>query len=88
MERGRVTGTRMKTTIYIPVDLRELADTIARCLGMSRSELVQAALKAYLADRESLRITEKLNRVYSVADSTMDEHLEQLQSCSLRPDSW
>ena len=54
----------MKTAVSLPDALFEAADELAKRLGMSRSELIAVALKAYLKDHRQTGVTERLNEVY------------------------
>jgi hypothetical protein len=80
----------MKTAISIPDALFESAERLARRLGISRSELFQRAVKAYLAMHKGEGITEALNEVYGPDDqsSRLDPVLGHLQFNSIPEEEW
>ena len=78
----------MKTAISIPDDLFAAAEEASRRLGLSRSQLFRRALRAYLEEHGADGVTEKLNEIYSQADSSMDPVLELLEVASLDRESW
>lgn len=79
----------MKTAISIPDHLFEAAERVADRLGLSRSELYQQAVAAFLQRHSETTITEELNRVYgSTEGATVDPVLDQLQRASLARESW
>ncbi len=85
--RGYTQG--MKTAISIPDDLFEAAERVADRLGLSRSELYQRAVAAYLQRHSEALITQELNRVYGgAAVAAVDLVLDQLQRASLVRESW
>jgi len=55
----------MKTAISIPDSLFEVADRMAKRLGLSRSKLYQRALERFIRDLTQETVTEDLNRVYN-----------------------
>ncbi len=65
----------MKTAISIPDELFEQAERAARRLDVSRSELYVAALRAYLAARPFMGVTERLDALYAEEDSALDPML-------------
>lgn len=78
----------MKTAISLPDNLFQLAETAARKLGMSRSQLYATALAEFLERRRTSKITERLNRIYSQERSELDPALHSGQLRSLEKDSW
>lgn len=78
----------MKTAISIPDSIFEQAEAAARELQMSRSELYTTALREFLNEKESERITERLNQVYEQEPSTLDPMLVRLQTSSLPVEEW
>jgi hypothetical protein len=80
----------MKTAISIPDTLFEAAERAAARLQLSRSELYQRALTAFLADQDDGRITAALNEVYGSdpATSEVDAVLRHLQAASIKPERW
>ena len=78
----------MKTAISLPDQLFRLGEIAARKLRMSRSELYAAALKEFLERRESSKITERINKVYSKEPSNLDAALHSAQMHSLKKEDW
>lgn len=80
----------MKTAISIPDPLFDAAEGLARRLGISRSQLFQRAVEAFLRERGDEGITEALNQIYDARDGTsaLDPLLERLQLASLEADDW
>lgn len=58
----------MKTAVSIPDPVFEAADTLARRLGMARSELYATAVAEYLERHRAAGIRERLDAVYAAAD--------------------
>lgn len=79
----------MKTAISLPDALFTSADALAERLGMSRSQLYQAALAEYLAKHQTRKVTERLNTVYAARSSKLDTKLGRMQGRSVaRDDRW
>ena len=78
----------MKTAISIPDEIFNAAEQTAKRLGVSRSELYSNAVKDYIESHVAERITEKLNQVYSVEESSLDVNLQSMQTSSLGKDDW
>ena len=80
----------MKTAISIPDPLFQQAERLARRMGMSRSQVFQRAVAAFVQAHRDADITEALNRVYSADDEIgrLDALLAQLQSASLPEENW
>jgi len=80
----------MKTAISIPDRLFEDAEVLARHLGISRSELYQRAVAAYLEREGQQAITDALNAVYGEDPeaSRLDPVLEAMQFASLEDEEW
>ena len=64
----------MKTAISIPDDVFDRAEREAQRLGMSRSQLYVTALRRFLEEYESSRITKQLDEVYE------SDRLDQAES--------
>jgi metal-responsive CopG/Arc/MetJ family transcriptional regulator len=69
----------MKTAISLPDSIFEEAESLAKQLGVSRSELYTNALKAYLKTYNRDLILSKLNQIYSEESSKLDPVLERIQ---------
>jgi metal-responsive CopG/Arc/MetJ family transcriptional regulator len=78
----------MKTAVSVPDDLFRLAETAARRLHVSRSQLYATALAEYLERETAASITDRLNQVYSDLDSKLDSSLMNAQLASLDRESW
>jgi metal-responsive CopG/Arc/MetJ family transcriptional regulator len=78
----------MKTAISIPDSVFDQAESLARRLGVSRSELYANAVSEYLKQHKGEGLTEKLNQVYSKESSNLDPVLQALQSASIEEESW
>ena len=62
----------MKTAISLPDDVFEEADTLARRLKKSRSQVYREALREYLARHDPDEVTEAMNRVCAEVDTRPD----------------
>ena len=80
----------MKTAISIPDPLFKEAERLARRMGMSRSEVFQRAVAAFVQAHHEANITDALNRVYTADERSwpLDAVLERLQFASLPEESW
>ena len=74
----------MKTAISLPDDLFASADALASRLGMSRSGLIAAALAEYIAKHRGAKISERLDAVYAVEDSRIDQSVAAAQRRATR----
>jgi metal-responsive CopG/Arc/MetJ family transcriptional regulator len=78
----------MKTAISLPDDVFESADRLAKCLGVSRSELYARAVAEYVAKHRGADITAKLNEVYGEETSGVDPALRTAQARSIGSSEW
>jgi metal-responsive CopG/Arc/MetJ family transcriptional regulator len=78
----------MKTAISLPDDLFRSGDSLAKRLGVSRSELYARALAEYLAKHRADQITQRLNAVYAAEDSRLDPSLAAAQRNALPRERW
>ena len=80
----------MKIAISLPDPLFHAAESLAKRMGLSRSELFQRALQTFLDENKDAGVTEELNLVYAHGseDRPMDPLLEQLQLIALPKDEW
>jgi metal-responsive CopG/Arc/MetJ family transcriptional regulator len=78
----------VKTAISIPDKVFRSADSLARRLGISRSQLYSTAISEYLSKHQSKQVTEKLNSIYAQEDSSLPPSLTLLQSKSLAHEEW
>jgi len=85
-ERGHTLG--MKTAVSIPDKIFRSADSLAKRLGMSRSQLYATALADFLSRRQNQQVKERLDAIYGEEESTLDSNLIKLQVNSLPPEEW
>ena len=78
----------MKTAISIPDEVFQLAESLAKRLGMSRSQLYTAAVNEYLNRRQDRQITARLNSPYEEEDSSLPPGIIRLQVDSLSREEW
>jgi metal-responsive CopG/Arc/MetJ family transcriptional regulator len=78
----------MKTAVSIPDPIFHAAESLAKRLGLSRSELFSRALEAYLEAHKHDSVREALDAIYSQEASNLDETLAQLQWASLPKEDW
>jgi len=79
----------MKTAISIPDSLFDAAEREADRLGISRSQLYQKALAAFLEHMNDDAVTESLNQVYTDEEpGKLDPALDQMQRASIGRESW
>lgn len=74
----------MKTAVSIPDPLYERAENFAHRNKLSRSELYQRALAAYLTDATAAEVTGKLDEVYAGETLRVPRVLRRLQVQALR----
>ncbi len=78
----------MKTAVSIPDPIFHAADSLAKRLGMSRSELFSRALEAYLETHKHDSVREALDAIYSQESSSLDETLAHMQWALLLKADW
>lgn len=78
----------MKTAISIPDSVFSQADSLAKRLHMSRSELYTHAVEEYVGEHRHACVREKLDAVYSTEPSAVDPHLLNAQAASLPKEDW
>jgi metal-responsive CopG/Arc/MetJ family transcriptional regulator len=78
----------VKTAISLPNPVFQAGETLAKQLGISRSELYTKALQAYLRKYNRTEILTQLNLVYSQESSEVDQVLTQLQLMALPREDW
>ena len=78
----------MKTDVSVPDELFRLAETTARRLRVSRSQLYATAIAEYLHRQQSNAVTERLNEIYSRTHAKVDAPLHRAQLRPLDKDSW
>lgn len=78
----------MKSDISIPNPVFHAAESLAKKMGVSLSELYTAALNAYVAEHQKENITEVLDQVYADEPSTLEPGLIKMQIVSLEGEQW
>ena len=78
----------MKSDISIPNVVFHAAESLAKKMGVSLSELCTAALNAYVAEHQKENITETLDQVYGKEESGLESELVQMQVMSLEGEEW
>lgn len=78
----------MKIAISVPDPIFKAAEQLAGELKVSRSQLFSDAVAEYVGSRSARAVTQKLNAVYAVEDSQLDEVLQQIQLRSLKDEAW
>ncbi|MEL7353605.1 MAG: hypothetical protein AAF171_17485 [Cyanobacteria bacterium P01_A01_bin.116] len=78
----------MKTAISLPDPIFHQAESVAKRLGVSRSELYAKALTEYLRKYNDEQITAKFNEIYAEENSAIDPVLSQMQFSSLSAEEW
>lgn len=80
----------MKTAISIPDPLFKATERLARRLRLSRSEVFQRAVQAFIQDHDDAAVTTALNEVYGPnrEASRLDPVLSRLQAASLQAEDW
>jgi Arc/MetJ-type ribon-helix-helix transcriptional regulator len=80
----------MQKTISLPDSLVREADGLARRLGISRTRVLQRALRLLREQRDSTDVTAALNRVHGRrgSDHGLDAILKRMQAVSLPREDW
>jgi hypothetical protein len=78
----------VKTAVSVPDDLFQQAETAARRLRISRSQLYASAIAEFLRRKQKDAVTERLNEVYSRRTAKVDPLLHRAQLSSVDKDSW
>jgi metal-responsive CopG/Arc/MetJ family transcriptional regulator len=78
----------MKTTVSIPNTLFVEAEQFAQNQGLKRSELYAKALAFYLESQRRESITEALNRIYDIENSTLDPAIMAAQLRAIGREEW
>lgn len=78
----------MKTAISIPDKVFGSADSLAKQLKLSRSQLYTKAVEEFVAEHARLGVREKLDQVYAAESSTLDPALSRVQAASIGREGW
>ena len=80
--------TGMKVAISLPDPVFRAAETLARKLGTSRSQLYAAAIAEFVGARGAKAVTARLNAVYDKESSELDPALKYAQLERLSREAW
>ena len=78
----------MKTAVSIPDPLFHAVESLAKRLGVSRSELFSWALEAYIEAHAHDKVREALDEIYAAESSGLEEPLASMQWASLPKEDW
>ena len=78
----------MKTAISLPDPVFHEAESVAKRLGVSRSELYTKALTEYLQKHNDDWIKAKFNEVYAEESSALDPVIARMQFLSMPSEDW
>lgn len=78
----------MKTAISIPDPVFKSAESLAKRLGVSRSELYSKAVSEYVSRHHKSEITRRLNEIYATERSELDPVVAKMQWATLAKDPW
>jgi predicted transcriptional regulator len=78
----------MKIAISVPDVVFEAGESLARQLGLSRSQLYADALSAYLSERGAAAVTAKLNSVHAGKAVTLEPAFAASQLKRLTNEAW
>ena len=78
----------MKTAVSIPDDVFNEAETLARELKTSRSDIYARALAAFVGDHSSERVTEALNAALTTIERQADPAVTAAAHRILRNVEW
>ena len=78
----------MKTAISLPDSVFQEAESLAKKLGVSRSELYAKALVQYLRRHNKSRITERINEICAREDTSIDPVMAEIQARSIPQEDW
>jgi predicted transcriptional regulator len=78
----------MKIAISIPDAIFRSAESLARKMGVPRSQLYAAAVEEYVARHRRSAITRRLDEVYEKETAQVEPGLQKAQTRSLPKDAW
>ncbi len=78
----------MKVAISLPDPVFRSAETLAKRLKKSRSELYAEAIAEYVGARGAKAVTERLNSVYGSESSDLDPAVRYAQLETLSREAW
>ena len=78
----------MKRVVLLPDDVFEAAEELAREMGVSRSRLYSIAIEEFVARCRQGKVRQRLDRIYSQSDGSLDPSLAELQSLTAAGREW
>ena len=78
----------MKTDISIPNPIFQAAESLAKKMGISLSELYLTALTTYIMEHQKENITDMLNRVLETEPSTVEPEMVKMLVLSIGGEEW
>ncbi len=78
----------MKTAISIPDKVFTSADSLAKKLKVSRSELYTQAIEEFVTEHARMSVREKLDHVYATESSKLDPALARAQASAIGREDW
>ena len=78
----------MKTDISIPNPIFQAAESLAKKMGISLSELYLTALTTYIMEHQKENITDVLNRVLETEPSTVEPEMVKMLVLSIGGEEW
>ena len=78
----------MKATVSIPDELFHLAESTAKKLSLSRSQLYATAIAEFLQRAQSDAVTARIDEIYSKRRTGLDPALRRAQARSITDGSW
>lgn len=78
----------MKTAVSIPDKVFDSADTLARKMKLSRSQLYAKAIEEFVSEHAKTGVREKLDQVYSTERSALDPALARAQTAAIDREDW
>jgi hypothetical protein len=78
----------MKIAVSIPDPLSKEAEAAAKAFGLTRSKLIQTALKEFLELRRAAKVTAALNRSFAKHPDEVDPFLQHLALEGMKRTEW
>ena len=79
----------MKTAISIPDPVFKTAESLAKRLGLSRSELYVRAISIYVETHKNEKVTDLLNKIYAdVENQGIEKGFKLAQFNSIDREEW
>jgi len=78
----------MKVAISVPDPVFDAAERLAKQRAVPRSRLFTEALEEYVSKHGSEAVTERLNAVYAVEHSAVEEAITRAQIGAVADEAW